>query len=282
MVEHTAIGATERFFGRSLLDAAKQEAQRLMEAQPVAIEADPPPPPNVTFGTDWVSTEETLMLINQGGHSGIGSATGDICCLPESPQCQVQLSHRKGTRYFDLTHSRTRYEDVLSGEISIDDYHLHKSYAVTVDGGVETCKEYCPIDVNDTMRPYSPFSPFDPIKDLGATTFEGHPAEHYQWKEQILHIITMSQTDLYADITDPMHAVPLFMTENLEPLGRHMGYTNRTWTNWTSATPPASKFSVQGLDTCPMAKKCNSQQAMLRNLQSRQFHTFASSMLAPM
>ena len=65
MAEHTAIGATELFFGRSLLDAAKEEAQRLAEVHPIAIESDPPPPPNVSWGTDWMASEETLMLINQ-------------------------------------------------------------------------------------------------------------------------------------------------------------------------------------------------------------------------
>ena len=204
LAEHSAAAATERFFSRSVYDVALEEATRIERERKAAARSavseaivvedtkPRPPPPNVSFGGDFVAAEDALMLIDQGGLSGVGQAPGDVCCAPQSPGCQVQLSHSKGTRYFDLSHQRTRFDDSLTGGIVIDDYKLHKTYSVTVDGGVEKCKEYCPIDVNDTMRPFSPFSPFDTIKDLGATTFEGKPAEAYQWSEKVLKIITMS------------------------------------------------------------------------------------------
>jgi len=283
LAEHTASAATERFFARSYYDLALDEAHRLeRESKKPLVVSNPPPPPNVTFGGDFVASEDALMLVNQGGLSGVGEAPGDICCPPEAPGCQVQLSHSQGTRYFDLSHQRTRFDDALSGRIIVDDYSLHKSYAVTVDGGVEKCQDYCPIDVNDTMRPFSPFSPFDAVKDLGATTFKGRPAEHYQWAEKVLKVITMSTTDLFIDQTDKAHAVPLFMTEELTPLGRHLGTQNHTWTNWTATTPPAAKFAVQGVDTCPLAKNCGSHEKAFEALRSRNFHTFARSMMTPM
>ena len=90
------------------------------------------------------------------------------------------------------------------------------------------------------------------------------------------------RTTLWIDQADKAHAVPLFMSENLSPLGRHMGTQNHSWTNWTATTPPAAKFAVEGVDTCPMAKNCRSSEMALHALRSRNFHTFARGMMAPM
>jgi len=211
---------------------------------------------------------------------GLGKHPKDICCTEDQPGCQVQLQQSKGTRYWDYTNQRTRLEDGFTGAILIDDYSVHKTYSVTSSGGVETCKEYCPIDVNDTMRAYDPFNPFDPIKDLGSTTIDGKKAEHYQWAEKILHIITMSVTDFYADISDKQHAVPLFMSETIEPMGRQIGKNNRSWTNSTYTAVPAAKFNVQGVDACPMAKKCGSHEAQMNSLRSRNYYTLLRSLQA--
>jgi len=281
MAEMTTIGASERFFGRTLLDAAVHAAATRSASEAILVDADPPPPPNITFGGDFTAGEEMLYLINQGGVSGMGRQPADVCCVSDASQCQVQLQHSKGTRYFDLTNQRSRFDDDLAGSAMIDDYKLHKSYSVVSNATGDFCTEYCPIDPQDTMRPYDPFSPFDPIHDLGPTTIDGRPAEHYQWKEKVIHIITMSTTDFYADISDPKKAVPLMMSENLEPLGRHIGTNNRTWTNWTVGAPPAAKFAVSGLDTCPMAKNCRSSQMMAHYLRSRHMHTFARNMPDP-
>ena len=294
LAERSANAATERFFARSVYDVALEEATRIererkaaarsavSEAILIADDKDRPAMPNVSFGGDFVANEEALMLVDQGGVSGVGQAPGDVCCEPQSPGCQVQLQHSKGVRYFDYSHQRTRFDNVLAGTAFVDDFKLHKSYEVVTDSGVEKCKEYCPIDVNDTMRPFSPFSPFDPIKDIGATTYEGKPAEAYQWSEKILKIITMSTTTLWINQADKAHAIPIAMSEDLTPLGRHLGTQNHTWTNWSATTPPAAKFAVQGIDTCPMAKNCQSSEKALQALRSRNFHTFARSMMSPM
>ena len=42
------------------------------------------------------------------------AAGGDVCCDAQKPgQCQVQLSHLSGTRYFDYSHKRERFDDVV-------------------------------------------------------------------------------------------------------------------------------------------------------------------------
>ena len=73
--------------------------------------------------------EEAKFLVNQGG---VLAPNGDVCCLASNPgQCQVQLSHNKGTRYFDLTNQRERFEDVLAKQTVIDFY-----------GSVHKCAEF--------------------------------------------------------------------------------------------------------------------------------------------
>ena len=71
------------------------------------------------------------------------------------------------------------------------------------------CTSWC-VSGGTLIRRMSPW-----IRIIG-----GKPAEHYQWAEKVLRIITMSVTDFYADISDKQHAVPLLLSETLEPLGR--------------------------------------------------------------
>jgi len=99
---------------------------------------------------------------------------------------------------------------------------------------------------------------------------EGHP-DHYH-----------SVTDFYADITNKEHAVPLFMSESLEPLGRQLGKNNRTWSNFTYTAVPSSKFTVHGVDTCPMAKNCQSEEAQSNSLRSRNYYTFLRNLPEPL
>ena len=277
------IGFSERLLlGRTMYDAVA-EAAATLERSGVTAEAAKPktPPPNVTFTGDFISSESAISLIDQGGRHGLGKSAADLCCTEDEPGCQVQLSQSKGTRYYDYTHQRTRFEEGYSGNVFIDDYSVHKSYSVDTSSGTETCKEYCPIDPSDTMRPFSPFSDFDAVEDLGKATVEGRAAEHYQWAEKVARVITMSVTDLYVDISDKTHGVPLFMSEDLEPLGRHLGRNNRTWTNFTYTAVPATKFAVQGVDSCPQSNNCRSQEAVAHSLRSRNYHTLLHALKAP-
>ena len=277
--ERSALTAADRFSHRSMYDAARALAHDAKTSRLVeTADDDPPPPPNISWGGDFVAGETMINLMNQGGRDGLGKGKGDICCTYDEPRCEVQLMTTQGVRYYDLTHQRSRFEDTLTGSIIIDDYARHMAYTVATDGGNETCNEYCPIDPADKMRPFDPWSDEDATVDLGPASFDGHPAQHYQWKDYILKVVVMSTTDFYADITDRQAAVPLFMSTALTPMGRPVGGTNHTWTDWRRGTPPASKFAVAGVETCKRAKNCGSTAMQLHNLRSRLHHTFARNM----
>lgn len=253
--------------------AAKQVAK---EGVPAVAVTDDPPQPNITFATDFTATENLLSVIAQGASHG---PSGDPCCYSDSPapQCQVQVQHQSGTRYLDVTNQRTRFEDKVGQQTVVDDYKAFKSMLINVTAGVETCQEYCPIDPDDKLEPFDPFDPFDKTKDLGKTTFEGKPAEHYQWKDIILKIIVMSQTEFYADITNPKAAVPLFSMQELTPFGQKppIGTTNQTWSDFTPGPPDAKKFAIAGMATCPRSGNCGQQSKQIHRAALRQFHTFA-------
>ena len=73
-------------------------------------------------------------------------------------------------------------------------------------------------------------------------------------------------------------AVPLAVTMALTPLGRRppVGWQNTTWHSLRMELPPASKFAIAGVDTCPQAKSCGSQSWQAHRLGSRQLHTYYS------
>jgi hypothetical protein len=164
----------------------------------------------------------------------------------------------------------------VAGEVQVDFYgDVHKSVLVNVSGGVEACQEYCPIDPDDHMSGFSPFDPLDDVTDVGPTTYAGKAVEHYRWSDVIFKIIKMQTTNFYADIATPKSAVPYFAETSLTPFGQApIGSQNQTWTNWMPSTPPATKFNIQGVDTCPRSNNCGSATRQLRRLQARQHHTF--------
>lgn len=134
----------------------------------------------------------------------------------------------------------------------------------------------------------------------------GKKLEHYQWKEKILGLLTMQvglphttrlhcrprsslaprgsrlrsvqTTDFYADISNPRAAVPYFKTSALTPLGQHLGTNNESWTNFRAGTPPASKFDIAGVDTCPIDNDCGQQLRQHHRLSSGQLYSFLSYM----
>jgi len=258
-------------FAKSMLDVAEEMAPLV----DMSSRADPPPPPALDFGTDFTANEEAKVLVNQGG---VLAANGDVCCLASNPgQCQVQLQHSKGVRHYDLTNQRERFDDSISKRVHIDFYgHIKKSILVNVTNGVETCAEYCPIHKRDSLKKFDPWDPFDTIKDLGQTVFEGKPAHHYQWSDMLLKIIKMQTTDFYVNQTGAK-AVPLFLTSALTPFGmQQVGSQNQSWTSWELGAQPAKKFSIAGLDTCPLSNQCQSHQMQGHRMRTRQLHTFYS------
>ena len=65
-------------------------------------------------------------------------------------------------------------------------------------------------------------------------------------------------------------------TTALTPMGQaQIGTENRTWSNFTSGTPPAAKFNIAGVATCPMSGNCGQQSLQLRRLSNKQLHTYA-------
>jgi len=263
---------------KTMHDAAKEKAAaKPAQVKADLVEAPPPPQPNVSFGTDFVANEDNLMLINQGGKQ---AASGDVCCDGSVAQCQVQLSHIGGTRYFDLTNKRERFEDTVAKQVTIDLHSVKKSILVNVTNGLETCQEYCPIDPDDTMSPFNPFDPFDAVKDMGKTTLGGKTVEHYRWSDVILKIIKMQTTDFYAQFSGKT-AIPVAAYTVITPFGmQQIGSQNQTWTNWTAGTPSKAKFDIAGVDSCPLSNNCGSPQMQAHRLRTRQLHSFYRHMLA--
>merc|ERR1712054_263951 len=99
----------------------------------------------------------------------------------------------------DYSNNRSRLEGT-DGTISVDDFKMHMSMEVKHNAttGKDECVKYCPIDPEETLDGGAAFFLDDQAKDMGATTYDGQPAEHWQWKEKILKIITMSTTDFFA------------------------------------------------------------------------------------
>jgi len=271
------IAAHETFFPPAMV---YEEAQKVAKAAaaPAAPSGPLPPQPDISFVADFTAHEEVLTKIAQGS----SVVNGDPCCLSNggAPQCQVQLQHRGGVRYMDVTNNRTRFEDAVANQVIVDDYKVRKTMLVNTTNGVDTCQEYCPIDPDDKLEPIDPFDPFDTTKDLGPTTLDGKQVEHYQWKDKILKIITMSTTDFYADITNKKAAIPVYLHQELTPLGQHLGTTNQTWSAFTAGTPPAAKFNIAGVATCPQSSQCGQQSMQAHRLATRQLHTAARYMRA--
>ena len=274
---HPTVGAHLRF-GPSMYDTAKQAAARAPSRANQEPEKPPYPTPNISFGTDFVSRETGALMINQGGAL---SNNGDPCCATDGsvPQCQIQTQAFDGMRYFDLSHKRERFEDLLEKTTRVDDYTALKSMEVAVNStdGKEWCVEYCPIDSQDPgMETFFPFTHEERTLDLGSTTIEGRAAEHYRWTNHILKIVPMQTTDFFADITEPKKAVPLAMQAELTPFGQPLGTENRTWTGWKSATPDKSKFDIRGMATCKKSGNCGEPGWQAHRMRTRQLHTFYS------
>ena len=80
--------------------------------------------------------------------------------------------------------------------------------------------------------------------------------ELYEWSETILKIIKMSSTRFYARILPNGTALPVFESETISPLGHKTGTENLTWTSFVPGRPPAVKFAIAGIATCPKSKHC--------------------------
>ena len=51
-------------------------------------------------------------------------------------------------------------------------------------------------------------------------------------------------------------------------------FTVPTYSKYISATPPANKFKIAGIDTCPQAKNCQIELWQIHRLNTRRFQSF--------
>lgn len=272
--------ARHNLLRKPMLTIAKEKAT----AMPALVKDDPVVTPNITFADDYVAEEDSILVQFQGGEQ---IANGDYCCPTSSPQCQIQLSHFKGMRYYDKTNQRTRIEDHVANQVQVDDFNTHMSMLINITNGVETCQEYCPLDPQEYLGGFSPFDPFDTVTDLGKTTFEGKSVEHYQWADKVFKVITMSTTDFYAELKPPASgagnpvATPIFMTQALTPFGEaQIGTSNETFISWSPGTPDPAKFNIAGVGQCPQSGNCGNSARQLRRLMQRQYSSFYRYSLA--
>ena len=242
--------------------------------------AEDPPLPNVTFASDWTSKYEELTLTNQNGFS---APNGDLCCsygaTGAPPVCAAAIIKTGGTRYFDTTNQRYRAEQDgnTPGAGIVVDYKSHKHMFVGYRNGTEVteCKHYCPVDARDKLIPHF-FGFHNRVVDRGAEPWQGHSAEHYRWVEKADPLpIPLKTIDLYADISDPAKAVPLFRRTALTPLGmKAVGWYNFTWIDFKAGAPNPKKFDIEGADTCPQASQCGAPHMQDERLALGMYHTW--------
>lgn len=204
------------------------------------------------FPSSYTATKHFAALTAEGSTF---TAEGDACCSEETPECVVESQHSSATEYQDAVSQKVRTEH-SDGAVVVDDYVLNQTMAVSVQGGVETCEEYCPID-DIIPRPSARTLP-DHTKDRGPKVLDGQHVELYEWSEMILRVIKMSDTKFYARLLPNGTAAPVFESQTVMMLGRKMGTENLTWTSFVPGRPAAGKFVIAGADTCPMSKHCQS------------------------
>ena len=238
---------------------------------------------DVDFPLNYVSVEKMTLRQEQYAHQSSG---GDNCCDIDSPGCQVQQQHFEGTRYFDWQAQMQRIENGATGQTVVDDYDGGKSMLVVNVSGVETCKEYCPITLQDDMEPLRlPKA----ARNKGVTTHEGRPVAHWHWDIKILKFIPMQRYDFYGyNTTVPSGkaaycldknqtcTIPVFATMAITPFGREppTGYQNTTWLSLKLEVPPAAKFRIAGNGTCPQAQNCGNSAWQAHRLRANQPHTY--------
>jgi hypothetical protein len=224
------------------------------------------------WANDWSATETAAMLINQGGQPSADGSS--ICCASNyGSQCQIQQQYMSGMKYYDYSNNRTRMEDPVNG-IEVVDYKALKDMLVVHNGTHDVCQKYCPIDPRDTMDAGRDIFLDSNATDLGKTTFKNQSAEHWQWKDTVLKTITMQTTDFYADVSGST-VLPLGQVSTLTPFGGPaIGQQTASWDGFKAGPQPASKFDIQGMDTCPQDPQCGQQSRQLSRLASRNFHTF--------
>ena len=238
------------------------------DAAPPILRPTPSTPPKTlpTLPSDYIAREETQMLSNVGGEF-FGD---DVCCLPNTSavngECLITRSAKRGTRYFDHTNQRERFDDEVSGHTMVTLYgDADKDMLINITDGVETCQEYCPLLPGETLEPLA----LDPnATDRGPATVPtkgGKSAEKFEWIEYAKmpfgRLVKMETIDFYAALekrgASGVTATPVFSETKLTPYGGpQSGSKNTSFSEYKGVTPPASKFAIAGISACPQSKFC--------------------------
>jgi len=219
-----------------------------------------------TFPNDWTANEADTILLIQGDYSQGGNG---YCCAIQS-NCQVQTEFQNGMNYFDYTHNRTRFDDMIANQVIVSFFGDIQKECLVVNG---TCQEYCPLE-GEVLEPGF----LDPNStDLGPQncTAAGGQCELYEWKETAFGIIVMEICDVTVNQTDPNNAIPVREIDTLTPFGQFIGYGTSNWNNFVPGTPDPSLFQVKGIDTCPQSPNCDDSARNMNRIRYKLWKTFA-------
>jgi hypothetical protein len=150
-----------------------------------------------------------------------------------------------GNQYFDLPNNRTAMlNSDNSGVVSL----FSTGFAYSIDS-TSTCQSKCPIGTH--MARFTLGGPN--FTYMGDTTYNGVPVQDWRQFQRPLFNISFQQTDWY--LTTSATPMPVGQVVILTPFGVPMGMQTQTFENFQVGPPPASAFTVNGLDTCPTASK---------------------------
>ena len=197
------------------------------------------------------------VYASRSGQGNFVSAGGDPCCsVIDSPICEVQLSNSHTTEYQDVESRRIRTED-SDGTVRVKDFMTNRSMLINVSGSVDTCISYCPIDQDVDPPPSARTLPADAV-DKGPVVLDGQQVEWFQWSETVFKILKVATISLYVKVAANGSAVPVFESEVQFPHGggQSLGVQNLTWESFVPGRPPAAKFAIAGVESCPKARHC--------------------------
>jgi hypothetical protein len=271
-------GATRRELDRRFAEAVRRSDEQAPAATSAAALAKNP---NVSFIGEFTTTEEQLSVLNQYGSV---EASGDLCCsygsVGGAPQCQIGVVRTGGVRWMDVENQRTRYDAAGSAEGAgqVMDFKLHKQLFVGRQNGssADVCMGYCPIDKRDVLTAETYWTADDVVHDMGSVMWHGQKAQRYHWVDKA-GPVPLTTNDLYVDLSNPAAAIPLQRVTALTPLGaKPIETQNLTYSSFQAGPPDASKFDIQGVDTCPLSKNCATPPAQRARLALHLYHTYAN------
>jgi len=204
-----------------------------------------------SFPLDWQAITSDSILINQGGQV---NADGSVCCAPNAPQCKIQTAYEIGRQYFAYTKNLTAMKAPDNSGV-VTDFNAGKEYQVD---GTGKCTAFCPLPNRESEL--FPFAIDPNATFVGTVPCGDQMCQHYQSVTVIPILnITMEATEFYVAKTASGAYAPVYIVQDIEPLGEQIGDENQTFAQWEDMTNkafPADAFTVTGADSCPQAQQC--------------------------